>query len=412
MDFEVMTPGLNFPQACRDFSSVKEMPETRGRGVGGGVSKTRAGFTLIEMLVASAVLVLILAMTLQIVSYTTTLTTRTRSRIDAFQESRAGFELMTRTISQAMLNTYWDYADSNGYPKSSSAYNGKPVSYLRQSELQFVSGQANGIIDVNNAGMKCTTHAIFFQAPLGYSSGQVSTTALPNMLNACGFFVEFSGDAGDRPAFLATSGAQTVLPLRYRFRLKQFIQPTESLGIYKFTNDASPSELNYWYNNPLQGVDAFNQRTSVTVPKVVTAENVIALVILPQRSPNYPAPSGAPVELAPQYNYDSRLWAPPTNDRSSLGYATRNQLPPNVQVTMVAIDEPSAARLQLQNGTQMPDLGLGNLFQQASNDPTTGSFDKYQADLTTLQNTLISQHINYRVFSTNVGILQAKWSDQ
>ncbi len=34
---------------------------------------------------------------------------RMRSRIDTFQEARAGFETVTRRLSQAMLNTYWDY---------------------------------------------------------------------------------------------------------------------------------------------------------------------------------------------------------------------------------------------------------------------------------------------------------------
>src|SRR5579862_8212439 len=68
------------------------------------------GFTLIEMLVATFVLVIILGMTLQITNYANDLFLRTRKRIDTFQESRAGFEVMTRKVSQAMLNTYWDYA--------------------------------------------------------------------------------------------------------------------------------------------------------------------------------------------------------------------------------------------------------------------------------------------------------------
>ena len=63
------------------------------------------------MLVATFVLVMILGMTLQIIKSANDLFLGTRKRIDTFQEARAGFEVMTRKISQAMLNTYWDYAN-------------------------------------------------------------------------------------------------------------------------------------------------------------------------------------------------------------------------------------------------------------------------------------------------------------
>ena len=159
---------------------------------------------------------------------------------------------------------------------------------------------------------------------------------------------------------------------------------------------------------------------------------MIALVIEPIRSPNYPVPSTAPVELAPNYYYDTRQWSGTTsNATSALSIASRNQLPPQVKVTMVAIDEVSAARMQAQYGgalgstlptfsdssTSKPALtgglynanGTSNLFLTASQTP--GDNKTYQSDLTSLEQALVNLHVTYRVFSTNVTILQAKFSD-
>ena len=173
------------------------------------------GFTLVEMLVATAVLVLILTMTLQIVNYANTLLLSTRKRIDAFQEARAGFEAMTRKISQATLNTYWDYAtgtigSGTGSPRpaatSSSYFNFVPTQYLRQSDLDFVSGQSRVIYApqlrchfaewcqcMASPVVKILGQSIFFIAPTGYSD-LATNEVMPNLLTTCGYFLEFSSD--------------------------------------------------------------------------------------------------------------------------------------------------------------------------------------------------------------------------
>ncbi len=114
--------------------------------------------------------------------------------------------------------------------------------------------------------------------------------------------------------------------------------------------------------------------------KRVLAENVIALIILPKRSVN-DTPAGA-TELAPNFSYDSRLYQ--TKPGDSLAMLTRNQLPPLVQVTMVAIDEKSAARLESRaaSASAPPDLGLGELFK------TSGDGTQLTKDLATLEDTL------------------------
>ena len=110
------------------------------------------------------------------------------------------------------------------------------------------------------------------------------------------------------------------------------------------------------------------------------------------------APLGT--SLAPNYTYDSTV----ANSNAALD--TKNQLPPLIQVTMVAINEASAIRLAQGQGTTMPTFGLStaafnNLFTNAT---------QMSADLATLEQALANQHIVYRVFSTNLAIKGAKWS--
>jgi uncharacterized protein (TIGR02599 family) len=82
------------------------------------------------------------------------------------------------------------------------------------------------------------------------------------------------------------------------------------------------------------------------------------------------------------------------------------QLPPVLQVTMVAIDETSALRLNL--SAKQPDpFGLKKKFQNTAD----YSRDLFQsADSKSLESTLIARQANYRIFNTNVIIRGARWS--
>jgi len=70
---------------------------------------------------------------------------------------------------------------------------------------------------------------------------------------------------------------------------------------------------------------------------------------------------------------------------------------------MVAIDEPSAARLAKIYSSTAPDFGLSTLFQNPA---------QFTNDLQTLETTLQTNtsRINYRIFNTTVRIESAKWS--
>jgi uncharacterized protein (TIGR02599 family) len=367
----------------------------------------------VEIMVSLAVLMLLVAMTLATTNHVSALFTRTRAKIDTFQEARAGFEQMTRRLSQAMLNTYWDYGRDN---------TGALRDYLRQSELHFVCGPTKSGLGplLSDPALQSLMHGLFFQAPLGFSSptppASQPTANLQNLLNVTGYFLEYGSDKNDRPLFLRTGEAR--LAERWRTRLMEFQQPTESLQLYRVTSAGSKLKPYDWFREPLKNVDSGSTPGASAPPitRRVLAENIVALALWPHRSKNEPPPPGASRQLAPDYLYDSRLHVSQPADK--LAPLTRNQLPPMVQVTMIAIDETSAARLQdrLTDATKLPvaELGLGSLFLHPSTTATPTADkegDQYRADLKTLEAKLIELRLTYRVFSTDVSILQAKWSE-
>ena len=379
------------------------------------------GFTLVEMMVSMVLLMLLMLVTVYILNAVSTIDTRTRAKVDTFREARAGFEVMTRRVSQGMLNTYWDYFDASGKsrdPLSSAPFVAK--TYGRQSELHFVSGPTklggtSALLPA--AGLLSVTHGLFFQSPQGLTTSAATVSAnLPNLLNVSGYYLEYTSDMAaktergyaDRPTFLTTG--TPLPPARWRFRLTELNQGSEYFQVYRLTAGGLTSFD--WFRLPLKRPAP----TTEPAPTRVLAENVIALVVLPHRSPNDPVPAGAPTQLAPNYYYDSREYLLPGKSADALALLTRNQLPPMVQVTMVVLDERSAERFQSTLSTPgtiataTDKLGTTSLFAK----PSTSSAEdqsQYKADLQTLEDKLIGLNLSYRIFSTDVSILQAKWSE-
>lgn len=204
------------------------------------------GFTLIEVLVASAVLALLVVLLASATSSTLSTVQRAQAKIDQFSAARAAFDRISSAISQATLNTYWDYDDPSN-----------PVRYERKSDLHFLvqPGPAHG-------------QEIFFQAPLE-GSGR---------LNAAGFWVEYGGDGAWKPDHVATE--------RHRYRLMQAIQPTADLSVF---------------SEPGSGwVDSLRTVTGGAFP---LADNVLAVILWPRR-PSAQDPSGT--ALTGNFSYDSR----------------------------------------------------------------------------------------------------------
>jgi len=141
---------------------------------------------------------------------------------------------------------------------------------------------------------------------------------------------------------------------------------------------------------------------------------VIALIITPRLA----QPDEAEVKagdtradaspLAPDYVYDTSpvLGGAPDSRYRDARLNPIHQLPPLLQVTMVAIDEMSADRLDFYAGTRDP-FGINRRFRRSAD------FTRDLAlagDASSLENTLVDMKVNYRIFTTNVVIRGAKWS--
>ena len=346
---------------------------------------TQSGaFTLVEVLVASAILVAMLGFLLVVMDQTTRIWSSTSAKVEQFREARTGFERVTTRLSQATLNTYWDYDYNTASPPV-------PTRYARRSELRFIAGSAATLLG-NSGSAARVTHAIFFNAPLGIT-GSTNYEGLANALNTFGYFTELADDTGQRPPFITTA----MIPLRWRFRLMEFSQPTEKFSLYQFTS-GTPTAPNL--ASTYTGTDWFKTdvNNSAVLKRVIT-ENVIALIITPRLAKADEAlqsPSNATQSpLAPNYGYDS------TGTNANPQLNPKNQLPPVVQLTMVAIDDRSAEKLDLTGVAQADVFKMATLFTDTRNLTT---------DLATLEGTLAARHLRYRIFTTNVHIRAAKWS--
>ena len=321
-------------------------------------------FTLVEMMVATTILVLLMGIILGITSQVGRIWTSVTAKGDSFTAAQAAFDGITRKLSMATLNTHYDYFDINGKAAGDAGYNQIPARYGRQSELHFIMGKA--------LLSEQLSHALFFQARLGRSE---KMNGLSGLLNSCGYYIAFRDE--ERPAFF--NRLNPGMPSRYRFRLMEFTQQSEDLSLY-VTNG------NTWFT------------TSASTTSRPLANNILALAIIPHKANEKPESTS----LAGNCEYNSRV-----NWSGAEQPATMNQLPPVVRVVMVAIDETSANRT-LQNisnadsAAQALGVNYGVLFQNAAN---------LSADLVTVEDQLTRRGINYRVFQTDVAVREARWSN-
>lgn len=353
------------------------------RGVG---PRGQRAFTIIELLAATAILGIILAVIFGITQQISNAWKNSSAKIEAFQGARGAFSAMTQQIGQATLNTYYDYYDAGGNRRVAGDANFKPAKYGRYSDLHFVSGGWSGS---GSLAPNQVTHAIFFQAPMGYATAVNSTldySGMDTLLNACGYYIVYNTD-NTRPQFLDDSTIPNSPPNRYRFRLMQFLQPSQQLAIYPYVSGAEKN----WFTTPLD---------SPTPPVRIVAENIIALILLPKSSTI--EDQGAD-SLAPKFEYDTRSPAGVPDQK--------HQLPPVVEIIMVAIDEPSAQKIC--TGSAMPDFGisggLSGLFKNASDLNDAGGTP---GDLAKLTKALEGRHVGYRVFRSQIALRGSKWSKE
>ena len=178
-----------------------------------------AGFTLVELMVSAGILSLIVLLLVTMTDQTSSIWRRTTGKAEQFREARAAFETMTTRLSQATLNTYWAYDNPTN-----------PRKYERRSELRFTSGPVAELFGAAAPAGR-VTHGVFFQLPLGMSQ-ESEYAGFETLLSTCGYFLDYGHDENLRPGFI---NEQTV-PLRYRYRLKELWQPTETNYIYRKTS--------------------------------------------------------------------------------------------------------------------------------------------------------------------------------
>ncbi len=368
-----------------------------------------ASFTLVEMLVATVILVIMIGILFSITQETSRAWKSTTGNVEVFRNSKTAFDTMTRTLSQATLNTYYDYAYLNNGTNAFVSLGSStiPTTYARNSDLQIVSGQGSALV-TGVTSYTAVTHAVFFQAPLGMSTNTANSN-LDSLVNACGFYVAYGPDPST-PSFMPTTP-------RYRYRLMQFTQPSDNLRIYASGNKGTSN----WYLPVIQN----DATTTPATSDFVLAENVIALIILPKLSVNDEVAAEAAygtsvtgtlgTALAPNYSYDSSTVGQggTLNANGIAPYPllnSFNQMPPVFQITMVAIDEASAIKLCTTSAAPNAKLGLNGLFTQAKN---------LQTDLQQLENNLAAAPgnvagntipLSFRVFQTEVAIRGAKWT--
>jgi len=311
------------------------------------------GFTLLEITVAMGISAMLFWLLLAAVNQFSSTARRASGAASAFDEARAAVGEIRRTLEAATLNPYWAVSyDADGYPEG----------YYRHSDLHFLGLPAAELFP---AGAAVSGDALFFQAPLGYEAANPEPGAV---LNALGYFVEWRNTQADNPAHPSPAPAP-----RWRFQLREIRQSADALAVML----------------PGTGGDQWVRDAIAAGASVPVAEN-IAWMRLRFRWPL----SGSE---AMAYRWDSRLWdgAPPQPPQS-------HQMPPIVDIALLALDEATAARLEDHGGTP-PPLPLQNLFI----DPAA-----FDADLQRLEERLAAQWPGsaFRLFRATVGIRSAKWS--
>lgn len=433
---------------------------------------SRGGFTLTEVLVSSALIVAVMGLMLTTIDQTRRTINSTTARVSQFQSARVAFDSMTRTLSQATLNSYWDM-DRSGDEQQN------PLGFRRNSDMHFISGKAYQdkiLMGTDPEGKPRSAarfpgHAVFFQAPIGVTAEQETSPGsgsyglkryrgMTNLLSACGFYVRWDEDASI-PDFMGAN--EKYAPSRMRFRLMEVRQPAERLMLYAdqnyttvrsdpTTKDAKPG-VGYpgatdWLKVAV-GTKALP--TDFTVPmgeKKISnssrslAENIVALIILPKVPVQDRTSADRLDDLTTNFEYDScpqvasdamRREFRKNDPMASLKNVTfevskvgpralkqLHQLPPILQVTMVAIDESSAQKLQDYVGsTAEPPEFTSGLFGQVTTqqaflrdlgDPANLNKNSLVYRLSNPKKDLPTPRLTYRVFTTDVVLRGSKWS--
>jgi uncharacterized protein (TIGR02599 family) len=359
----------------------------------------RTGFTLVEIMVSLAVLTILLMISAQVIGQVQSTWSASNARVSQFREARTAFDILTRNLGQATLNTYIDYDTNYLASAGAAAATTAPGSYVRRSDLHFVCGRASDLVQGGDSMLP--GHAVFFQAPLGVSNTP-AYVGLDKLLCARGYFVQFSSDESWAPRFIQNRQS------KFRYRLMEFSPPTELNTMYAASatvasNPRAPIPRTWFARAGAAATGNAAQQAAALLTRPV-ADNIVALIISPRREPqvaNEAESASGPTQIAPAYAYDSSAIVNPSNDSPQ---GTQHLLPPMVRVVLIAIDEKSADMLDQQaGGGGTPPLGsdIDTQLTQAHN---------LETEVNTITTLLQQRKVNYRVFSATIQLRGAKWS--
>lgn len=359
------------------------------------------GFSLLEILVSTAIIGIVLVAIGEAMGTMQNTWVRVRGKADTFRPLRIAADTMNRRLASATLDARWVMEENPA--------DGMPTGDLvRESDLHFVSGPALGLI---SSGGLLAAHGIFFQAPFGVDDQDRGTSEvnsydrLGHLLNAWGYFIEYGPEPGPRPAFMAqaTSGRRDE---RRRFRLMEYRQPAEELEVFSpgTNTDGQPAihtatgkfAIREWLKTPLDA-GATMQRRRISI----LAENIVALVVRPLSGGTLDelvsTTTGPQYDLAEDMEYDSRRHQ---HDNSPLSRLTRHRLPPALEVTLVATNEDSWARLTPAEVEQ-----AASEIRQVTNSAFE-SVNQYESDIQRLGSTLDRRRIDFRVLRSVVTLAE------
>lgn len=337
----------------------------------GDLSKGGA-FTIIELLVAMAVLSVVVVLSTAAISGLSALTQRSTAKATAFQTARTAFGMLEGDLGRATLRSYWDYVDAGGrFLEPANASGFEPSRYARNAGLHFLVGTSGDGVMPGTPG---TGQAVCFQLPLGRAAEPGDYRGLPTILNEVGYFVDYRRDASLPPPFPQNTGP-------YRYRLIRSVVPSEEVSIYA--------------TRP--GANATDWVASLKLPtnEEILADNVVMLVVWPRKSP---ATDVEGDELTTDFTYDSRRDV----DRDPQPESA-NQLPPTARIVMVVVSEDVAARFCV-SASPPPEIHgiFDGLFQSA----TEAAFVE---DLQTLAERFAAKNIrDYRIFQTTVPLRESR----
>ncbi len=354
------------------------------------------GFTLVEILLSTALTAILMLVCVSAMNQTQKSWQQTKGKSEQFREARLAFELITRNVSQSTLNVYWDYFyTSTGSNTPGAGMAEEPAAYVRHSELQWLSGPAIDLLDGDTDSAVNPGHAIFFQAPLGYS---LSHGGMSNLLNARGYYVKFSDDAAVTPPFMTELGRTP----KYRYRLMEYRPPSEKIS--------APGQTAYQGNTIYTKPETWHQEDIEEGSRPV-ADNILLVLISPRvtkdaaealkRDTTWIAPKYAYNSLDPD-NASSSVDAIKINSKGEAQQGTQHLLPPLLAVTMVAVDEASMERWSSQIGDDPVDI----VSESGADFDDPG---KQEEEMTKLKTYLTEQKLNYRVFTATVPMRNAKW---